>query len=204
MPTELSSLLLDLVMGHPALGRLRDRTLARAEGLVLELGVGTGRNLERYAAPARLVLGIDPGRGHLARARPRARAAAVPAVLVAASAEDLPLADASVDAVVSTWCLCSIPDPLRALREVRRVLKPGAPFTFVEHGLCPAPRVAAWQRRLTPLWRRLAGGCHLDRPVAELIERAGLVIERLETGHLVPGPRLLAWTYQGLARAPVA
>ncbi len=204
MPTPLASLLLDLVMGHPALDRLRARTLAAAEGLVLELGVGTGRNLQRYTAPARLVLGIDPACGHLARARPRARTAAVPAVLVAASAEALPLADASVDAVVSTWCLCSIPDPVRALREVRRVLRPGAPFLFVEHGLCPAPGVATWQHRLAPLWRRLSGGCNLDRPVAELLERAGLAIERLETGHLMPGPRLLAWTYRGLARAPLA
>ncbi len=204
MPAGLSSLLLDLVMGHPALGRLRDRTLEGARGLVLELGVGTGRNLQRYAAPAALVLGIEPDRGHLARAGPRARAAAVPSVLVAASAELLPFADASVDAVVSTWCLCSIPDVARALGEVRRVLRPGAPFLFVEHGLCPAPGVAAWQRRLAPLWRRIAGGCNLDRPVAELIGRAGLVIERLETGHLVPGPRLLGWTYLGLARAPLA
>lgn len=204
VPKGLASLLLDLVMGHPALGRLRDRTLEGARGLVLELGVGTGRNLQRYAAPVGLVFGIDPDRGHLARAQPRARTAAVPAVLVAASAEILPLGDASVDAVVSTWCLCSIPDVARALGEVRRVLKPGAPFLFVEHGLCPEPGIAAWQHRLAPLWRRLAGGCNLDRPVAELIGRAGLVIERLETGHLVPGPRLLGWTYLGLARAPLA
>lgn len=198
------TLLLDLVMGHPALGRLRARTLEGASGLVLELGVGTGRNLPLYRPPVVRVLGIEPVEAHLARAQARAKLAAVPVALVAASAEALPLADASLDAVVSTWCLCSIPDVARALAEVRRVLRPGAPFLFVEHGLCPAPAVARWQRRLTPLWRRLTGGCHLDRPIDALVRGAGLEPERLETGHLMPGPRLAAWTYLGLARAPLA
>jgi len=197
--SRLATLLLDLVMGHPALARLRARTLAEARGLVLELGCGTGRNFAFYRGPA-TVLAIDPDRGHLGVAKARAAVAAVPVAPIAASAEALPFADSSLDAAVSTWCLCSIPDLDRALGEVRRVLKPGAPWWFVEHGLCPDPRVARWQRRLTPLWRRLAGGCHLDRPIAERLARAGFRLERLETGKLVPGPRLAAWTYLGLAR----
>jgi ubiquinone/menaquinone biosynthesis C-methylase UbiE len=201
--SRLATLLLDLVMGHPALARLRARTLAEARGLVLELGCGTGRNFAFYRGPA-TVLAIDPDRGHLGVAKARAATAAMPVAPIAASAEALPFADSSLDAAVSTWCLCSIPDLDRALGEVRRVLKPGAPWWFVEHGFCPDPRVARWQRRLTPLWRRLAGGCHLDRPIAERLARAGFRLERLETGKLVPGPRLAAWTYLGLARKPEA
>ncbi|MCL6609854.1 MAG: class I SAM-dependent methyltransferase [Geminicoccaceae bacterium] len=201
--SRLATFLLDLVMGHPALARLRARTLAEARGLVLELGCGTGRNFPFYHERV-VVLAIDPDRGHLGVAKARAATAPVPVVPIAASAEALPFADSSLDAAVSTWCLCSIPDLDRALGEVRRALKPGAPWWFVEHGLCPDPRVARWQRRLTPLWRQLAGGCHLDRPIAERLARAGFRLERLETGKLVPGPRLAAWTYLGLARKPEA
>lgn len=201
--SRLASFLLDLVMGHPTLGGLRARTLAEARGRVLELGVGTGRNLPLYG-PAAEVLAIDPDRDHLARARRRAALARARVTLLAASAEALPFPDRSLDGVVSTWCLCSIPDLPRALAEVRRVLRPGAPWWFVEHGLCPDPAVARWQHRLTPFWRRLSGGCHLDRPVAAALAAAGFRIERLETGRLMPGPRLAAWTYLGLARKPEA
>lgn len=190
-------------MGHPALARLRVGAVAEARGLVLELGCGTGRNFPLYRGPGEL-LAIDPDLGHLARARERAASAALPVHLVAASAEALPFADSTVAAVVSTWCLCSIPDLDRALAEVRRVMRPGAAWWFVEHGLCPDPAVARWQRRLTPLWRRLAGGCHLDRPIAERLAAAGFRLERLDTGKLMPGPRLAAWTYLGLARKPEA
>ncbi|MDW8369372.1 MAG: class I SAM-dependent methyltransferase [Geminicoccaceae bacterium] len=197
----LRSRLLDLVMGHPALVELRRRTLARAGGLVLELGGGTGRNLPLYRPPVARVLAIDPDRAHLSRARTRAAHASVPVGLVAATAEALPFPDHAIEAAVSTWCLCSIPDVERALAELHRVLRPGAPYAFVEHGLCPEPGIARWQHRLTPIWRRIAGGCRLDRPIASLIARAGFVVERLETGKLMPGPRLAAWTYLGLARA---
>lgn len=199
----LRSRLLDLVMGHPALTELRRRTLAPARGVVLELGVGTGRNLPIYRPPVAHVFAIDPDRAHLHRARARARAgsAAVPVHLVAATAEALPFPDRAIEAAISTWCLCSIPEVERALAELHRVLRPGAPYAFVEHGLCPQPGIARWQHRLTPIWRRIAGGCRLDRPIAALIAGAGFAIERLETGKLMPGPRLAAWTYLGLARA---
>jgi ubiquinone/menaquinone biosynthesis C-methylase UbiE len=116
------------------------------------------------------------------------------------SAEHLPLADASIDTVVITWSLCSIEDPLAALHEVRRVLAPGGSLRFVEHGLADQPALASWQRRVTPVWRRIAGGCRLDQRVDRLIERAGFNVERLEVGHLVPGPRLLTYHYLGIAR----
>lgn len=118
---------------------------------------------------------------------------------VRGSAEAIPLEDESVDTVVTSWTLCSIPDVQRALQEVRRVLKPSGRLLFVEHGLAPEPRVRRWQQRLTPVWRRLAGGCHLDRPVDQLIEEAGLRIEQLETGYMA-GPRPMTFMYEGVAR----
>ncbi|MCS6878037.1 MAG: class I SAM-dependent methyltransferase [Geminicoccaceae bacterium] len=201
MRLRLSSRLLDLAMAHPRLAPLRARALADAAGLVLEIGAGTGRNLPYFGPSVAHLLASEPNLDHLLLARGRSARAPVPVSFFVASAEALPLPDRSVDAVVSTFCLCSIPEVGRALAEIRRVLAPGAPYLFLEHGLCPDPDVASWQRRLAPWWRRLAGGCRLDRPIAELVRAAGFAIERLETGKLLPGPRLLAWTYLGRARA---
>jgi SAM-dependent methyltransferase len=116
-------------------------------------------------------------------------------------AEELLLDEHSVDSVVMTWTLCSIGDPAQALAEVRRVLRPGGSLLFIEHGRAPEAGVRAWQDRLTPLWRRIAGGCHLNRPIDRLIEGAGLDLTELETGYLVEGPRLLTFHYRGRARA---
>lgn len=113
-------------------------------------------------------------------------------------AQTLPLEDASVDQALSTWTLCTIPDAGRALAEIRRVLRPGGTFRFAEHGLSPDPAVARWQDRLTPLQRRVAGGCHLNRPIDRLITGAGMAITRLET-YAMPGPRPYAYTYEGCA-----
>lgn len=119
--------------------------------------------------------------------------------LVAQSAERLPFADASFDSALLTWTLCSIPDPLAALAEIRRVLRPGGELFFIEHGLAPDPGVARWQQRLTPLWRPIAGGCHLDRRMDELVRAAFPVVE-LETSYL-EGPRILTYMYEGCARS---
>jgi ubiquinone/menaquinone biosynthesis C-methylase UbiE len=102
------------------------------------------------------------------------------------SAEAIPLADASVDTVVTTWTLCSIPDALKALRDMRRVLRPGGRLLFVEHGLAPDPNVIWWQDRLTPVWKRLGGGCHLNRAIGTLIEGAGFQFDRLHRVHARP------------------
>ena len=121
--------------------------------------------------------------------------------LLEGSAEALPLDDASVDSVVTTWTLCSVADPVRALREARRVLRPGGRLLFVEHGRAPELRVSRWQDRLTPLWKRVAGGCHLNREIDSLVSAAGFRMERLDTGYM-RGPRVMTFMYSGQARKP--
>ncbi len=182
---------------------LRRELAARARGRVLEIGIGSGLNLPLYD-PARVeaVLGIDPSHLLLTLARRQAEGRSFPVWLVQAGAERLPLRDASMDTVLSSWTLCSIPDIGTALAEIARVLRPGGRFLFLEHGLSADPGVARWQRLLTPLWRPLAGGCHLDRPIAELLQRAGLRPARLDTGYMLAGPRLFTYHYRGEAEPP--
>ncbi|MGH7078262.1 MAG: class I SAM-dependent methyltransferase, partial [Acetobacteraceae bacterium] len=155
--------LLHLAMRQKSLMPFRRRVIGAAEGRVLEIGIGSGLNLPLYGPGVRSVIGVEPSRELLRMARPRAATAAVPIELLEASAEVLPLEQGTIDTVVTTWTLCTIPDAQAALAEVRRVLKPGGKLLFVEHGRAPEPGVARWQDRLDPLWRRLAGGCHLNR-----------------------------------------
>ena len=192
--------LLDAVMRRGRFAAYRRRALAGARGVVLEIGVGSGLNLPFYGAEARMILGLDPSPGLLRRAGRRAGRAACAVHLVQGSAEALPLADGGVDTVVTTWTLCSIPDPLAALREMRRVLRPGGRLHFVEHGLAPDPGLQKWQRRLTPCWTRVSGGCHLDRKMDDLIRAAGFQLAELAGGYM-PGPRLATFMYEGRAHS---
>ncbi|RMG47592.1 MAG: class I SAM-dependent methyltransferase [Acidobacteria bacterium] len=193
--------LIHFVLGRRAISRLRSRRLAGVRGVVVEIGFGSGLSLPHYTPAVTRLIGIDPTRGALRLARDVLASARFPVALVAASAEHLPLADGSADAVVSAFTLCSIPDVDRALAEVGRVLRPGGELHFVEHGLSDEPRTARWQERLTPLQRRLAGGCRLDREFGGLARRAGFVLEELERFRL-PGPRILTEIYAGIARRP--
>ena len=152
--------LLDLVMRQHQLGKYRWEVVAGARGRVLEIGVGSGLNLTLYEQQVEVVFGLDPSERLLSMAQRRAAEASVPADLILGSATNIPLENASVDTIVMTWTLCSISDPLPALREMRRVLKRDGALLFVEHGLSPEPAVERWQHRLTPLWRHISGGCH--------------------------------------------
>lgn len=191
--------LVDLAMRNPETTRLRKVWVPRAHGDVLDVGIGSGLNLAFYSQEVLRVYGVDPSCELQQMARRRSAEVSVPVELLAQSAEDaLPLMDASIDTVVLTWSLCSIPDPLKALERMKRVLKPDGSLIFVEHGVSPDAGVAAWQNRLTPVWKHIAGGCHLDRKVDDLIAAAGFQITELQTGYLA-GPRPMTWTYQGVA-----
>ncbi|HUF46246.1 MAG TPA: class I SAM-dependent methyltransferase [Vicinamibacterales bacterium] len=176
----------------------RHRLVATASGTVLEVGIGSGLNLPHYPAATSRIIGLDPAPKLLARARHLASSAARPVDFVEGSAEAIPLDSASVDTVVTSWTLCSVSDVAAALAEMQRVLRPGGALVFVEHGRAPDARVVGWQNRLTPVWKRIAGGCHLNRPIDTLVESAGFVIERLDTGY-AEGPRPMAFMYEGRA-----
>ncbi len=191
--------LCDVAMRNARLVPYRERVIGSAEGRVLEIGVGSGLNLPFYGAAAREILALEPAARLIAMARRSSGAWAVPVAFVEASAEAIPLDDHSVDTVVTTWTLCTIPHAGEALREMRRVLRPQGRLAFVEHGLAPDADVRWWQDRLTPAWRRLTGGCHLNRPIRTVIEGSGFRIERLNQGY-APGPRPLAFMYEGSAR----
>jgi ubiquinone/menaquinone biosynthesis C-methylase UbiE len=189
---------LDLVMRQRQLAKYRREVVAAASGRVLEVGVGSGLNFPLYGKQVEVIFGIDPSPRLLAIARRRVAAAGTRADLLLGSAAAIPLADSTVDTVVLTWTLCSIPEPLTALREMRRVLKPDGRLLFVEHGLSPEPGVVRWQHRLTPMWRHIAGGCHLDRKMDDLIRSAGFDLKDLQTEY-ARGPRCMTYMYEGCA-----
>ncbi|MGO4881113.1 MAG: class I SAM-dependent methyltransferase [Bryobacteraceae bacterium] len=189
--------LLDVSMRAERHLRYRQRLVARAAGRVLEIGAGSGLNLPLYGGGVTEIVGLEPHRKLMGMAR--GRQCAVNWTPIEASAQAIPLDNASVDTVVSAWVLCSIPDVALALGEAHRVLKPGGQLLFVEHGLAPDAAVQRWQHRLTPVWKRLAGGCHLNRPIPELVRRAGFEIDVVETGY-AEGPRPMTFTYEGCAR----
>ncbi len=191
--------LVNLSMRNQRLVPYRERVISATQGRVLEIGVGSGLNLPFYQPGVGEIMGLEPVPRLLAMAQLATAQAPAPVSLIEGSAEAIPLDDGSVDTVVSTWTLCTIPNVAEALLEIRRVLKPNGRLLFVEHGLAPEPGVRKLQDWLTPAWKRLGGGCHLNRPISVLIEDAGFRIERLETGYLA-GRNPMAFMYEGVAR----
>lgn len=177
----------------------RAKLLPLARGDVLEVGFGSGLNVPFYdPAQVRKVWGLDPSEELWRMASPAVRAAAFDVELVPARGEEIPLESARFDTAVVTYTLCTVSDPARSLREMARVLKPGGRLLFCEHGAAPDDRVRRWQRRLTPLWRRVSGGCHLDRDVPALVEGAGFEITELEAAY-TPGWSIAGFQYRGTA-----
>ena len=196
---QIVPLLINASMRQKNLAAYRNRVVSAAEGRVLEIGIGSGFNLPFYSLNARQVIGLDPSPKLLAMARRTSRSTSRLVEFIEGSAERIPLEGASTDTIVTTWTLCSIPAVLDALHEMRRVLRPTGRLLFVEHGQAPDPNVRWWQDRLTPLWRRIGGGCHLNRAIRVLIEEAGFQFDRLETGYM-RGPKPMAFMYEGSAR----
>jgi len=186
-------------LGTRAVRAVRSRALVGAHGEVVELGFGSGPNLGVYPPAVTSVLAVEPSPVARRLAGPAIAASSVPVRHVGLDGEDLPLDDDSADTVVSTFTLCTIPDLPRALGEVRRVLRPGGTFLFLEHGLAPEPRLARWQRLLDPLQHRVFAGCHLARPIDERVRAAGFTITQL-THERLRGPGALSYLYLGVAR----
>lgn len=198
---RLLPVLVDWACGAPVFCQQRQKVVPQASGLVLEIGIGTGLNLRHYdATRVEKVVGLDPGATPNARAQRRAAQSGVVVEWVALSAERIPFDDAMFDTVLVTYSLCTIPDPLAALKEMRRVLKPSGKLVYCEHGLAPDASVRRWQHRLTPVWSRFAGGCHLDRDIPALLAAARFDLADRHAAYL-PGPRALMFNYWGTAYA---
>jgi len=192
--------LLDFAMRSKVYREPRRRTLAGASGRILEIGFGTGMNLKYYPPAVRRIEAIDPDVDLDRFSAPRIASAAIEVDFHHLDAEHLPFGAASFDTVVCTLTLCSIPDVAHALREVRRVLRVGGQFLFLEHGLSPDPPVARWQHRLNPLQRRIAGGCNLNRPTIRLVTASGLVPGPVRNYYLEHVPRVAGYMTEGVAR----
>ena len=191
--------MIDLACGTGGVMKARSRVVPQAIGDVLEIGIGSGLNLPFYD-PKKVssIVGVDPAAQMQALARQRAAAISIPVEMAAVDVQGIHAETARFDTIVMTFTLCSIIDPLSALQEMRRVLKPGGRLLFCEHGLAPDPSVERWQHRLTPLWKPMTGGCHLNRDIPTLIEASGFIVGEMSTGYL-SGPRLMTYVYSGWA-----
>lgn len=194
--------LLTCACTSPPMMKQRAKIVPQAGGKVLELGIGMGLNLAFYdPAKVSAVVGVDPSPELRALAQAAPRPEGLKVEVDDGTAEALPFESGSFDTVVCTFTLCSVHNPAAALAEARRVLKPGGRFLFCEHGLAPDADVAKWQRFWDPLWSRMAGGCHLIRPVASAIAAAGLKLQGVETMYIPGTPRIAGWNEWGTAVA---
>jgi ubiquinone/menaquinone biosynthesis C-methylase UbiE len=178
----------------------RQKVVPRARGTILEIGLGAGHNIPHYDhAGVDKVIGVDPCEVSWQLAQPRVQAAPFEVQFLAGSAENIPLDDHSMDSVLLTFSLCTIPDPAAALAEARRVLKPGGQLLFCEHGKAPDASVAKWQDRVNPVWRRLFGGCNLNRDIPAMIDKAGFAVDDLQQMYLPGTPKVAAFNVWGAA-----
>ncbi|MGP4844195.1 class I SAM-dependent methyltransferase [Marinobacter sp. 1Y8] len=183
--------------------KLRQKLIPMATGNVLEVGMGSGVNLQFYNRDAvECVFGLEPSVGMRRKAQGNLNASPVPVEWLDLPGEQIPLDDNSVDTIVLTFTLCTIPDWRKALQQMLRVLKPGGKLLFCEHGQSPDHNIAAWQNRITPSWKKIAGGCHLNRPIDTCIRDEGFEIESLENRYIRNAPKIAGYIYYGVAKKP--
>ncbi|MGJ8669161.1 MAG: class I SAM-dependent methyltransferase [Oceanococcus sp.] len=193
--------LIDLACGIGPIHKQRAKVVPRAQGRVLEIGIGTGLNLQHYDLERLDELwGLDPALELNGLAKKRMKVAGLEVNLLPLPAEEIPAADNHFDSIVCTYTLCTIDDTASALAEMKRVLKPGGELLFSEHGLAPDANVQRWQERINPVWKRMAGGCHLNRDIPHLLRESGFQAESLDSLYL-PGPRPMSYHYWGVAKA---
>jgi SAM-dependent methyltransferase len=192
--------LIGLACGAKPIRKQREKVVPRAEGVVLELGFGGGLNLPFYdRSKVRKLFALEPAPGMLARARKVASASDLPVEILAETAETLSLPAASVDTVLVTYSLCTIPDAIAALQGARRALRPGGRLLFCEHGRAPDEAVRRTQSGIEPVWKVIGGGCHLTRDIPSIVSGGGFEIEKLETMYLPGTPRWAGFNYWGAA-----
>jgi len=193
--------LIGFACGTKPITKQRQKVVPAAEGRVLEVGMGAGPNL-RFYDPAKVshVWGLEPSLGMRRKAQPNVDAAPVPIEFIDLPGEEIPLDDNSVDTVVLTYTLCTIPGAVEAMKGMRRVLKPGGKLLFSEHGRAPDVAVLKWQNRIEPVWKVIGGGCHLTRDIPDLIRQGGFEIEQLDTMYLPNSPKFAGFNYWGSAK----
>lgn len=191
--------LIDLACSTKPTRKQREKIVPLAEGDVLEVGFGSGRNLPHYdRGKVRRVFGLEPSEGMRRKARPQVAASGLDVEFIDLPGEEIPLEAGSVDTVLVTYSLCTIPDVAAALAGMRRVLKPGGRLLYCEHGQAPDEAVRRWQRRLDPAWKKVSGGCHMGRDIPGMLQRAGFALTAPESMY-IPGPRVLSFNYWGVA-----
>ena len=192
---------INVVMNTKQTRTIRERVCADLKGEVLEIGFGTGHNLPYLPADVTRLLAVEPSGRSVELARERIAASPIEVEVVGLDGQRIPVEDESVDAVLCTWSLCTIPDGIAAVREARRVLRPGGRFHFIEHGAAPDSKVRRWQDRLNPIQNRIGGGCNLNRDIAAIIEAGGLSITKLDRYYNAGEPKAFAAMYEGIATA---
>ncbi len=191
---------LNCACGSKPIKYQRSKVVPMAEGVVLEVGIGSGLNIPYYdSTKISAIIGLDPSEELNNMAKKVAADKSLEVDFILGSAEAIPLPDNHVDSVLVTYTMCTIPDALSANKEMRRVLKPGGKMIFCEHGLAPDEGVAKWQARIDPYWGKIAGGCHLNRDIPQLIRSAGFNIQSMEQMYLPSTPRFAGYNYWGVA-----